>query len=139
MSGGVRYLAERDREPFRLFVRDGKLHSARDGGLFDTAGGYTVRSGGPGTAIFVMDVQGNLYASTRQSVGQFHHSSFLAGAPVAGAGELVITSGVLIEITDRSGHYRLTPDFLARVLAQLSSQGVDMTRVSVVTSVSTRR
>ncbi|WP_218581945.1 hypothetical protein, partial [Nocardia cyriacigeorgica] len=53
-----------------------------------------------------MDNQGNLYASLHHAPGQFHHSSFLAGGPVAGAGELEVIDGVLQLVTDSSGHYR---------------------------------
>ena len=129
-SNGVRYLTPDELEPYRVFVRDGRLYSARDGGLFDTSGASSVHAGGGGRAIFVLDEQGNLYASNRQKIGEFHHSSFLAGRPVAGAGELIVQDGRLIEISDRSGHYRPEPNFRKQVLAQLKAQGVDVSLVT---------
>jgi len=128
-SNGVRYLTPDELADYRVFARDGKLYSAEDGGLFDTSGGRSLHTGGSGRAIFVMDNQGNLYASEAHALGDFHHSSFLAGQPVAGAGEIVVRDGKLIEITDRSGHYKPAPNFLQQVLDQLEAQGIDVSQV----------
>jgi hypothetical protein len=77
-----------------------------------------------------MDAQGNIYASTEQVVGQFHHSSFLAGQPVAAAGELQVEAGELKLISNKSGHYKPSPDLTAQALKVLESQGVDVSRVA---------
>lgn len=53
-----------------------------------------------------MDGNGNLYASPDQKVGHTHHSSFLGGDPVAGAGEIEVRDGKLVAMTYQSGHYR---------------------------------
>ncbi|NMO50148.1 hypothetical protein HH310_02945 [Actinoplanes sp. TBRC 11911] len=112
-----------EREAHRLFVdADGNLRSAADGSLFDTAGGTTHWSGG-GRAIFVMDSSGNLYATLDQRVGHTHHSSLLAGDSVVGAGEIEVTNGQLVAITDQSGHYRPEPHMNDRVLQSLRDQG----------------
>lgn len=55
---------------------------------------------------------------------QFHHSSFLAGGDVAGAGELVVENGELTLITDQSGHYQPTQAMTAQVVQHLRSLGV---------------
>ncbi|TWU57656.1 hypothetical protein [Rubripirellula reticaptiva] len=39
-------------------------------------------------------------------IGQFHHSSFLRGNSVKGAGEWMVKNGTLKIITSKSGHYR---------------------------------
>jgi hypothetical protein len=82
--------------------KDGKIYDA-NGRLFDTSTASTAHSGG-GNAIFVMDANGNTFASKTQIVGEFHHSSLAAGQPVAAAGELRVEQGVLKAITDKSGH-----------------------------------
>ena len=102
-GSGVKYLTDEERGAYQLSVKDGKLYDA-DGNLFDTSGAMTVHSG-QGRAIFVMDENGNLYASNYQEVGAFHHSSLLAGDPVAGAGELQVSNGDIQVISDKSGHY----------------------------------
>jgi len=53
-----------------------------------------------------MDADGTFYASMEQAVGEFHHSSLVAGDPVAAAGELDVGQGVLEALSDKSGHYR---------------------------------
>jgi hypothetical protein len=84
----VKYLTAEEREAQRIVVDgSGNLVWAKDGAALDTAEAATERSGG-GRAIFVMDGHGNLYVSLEQKVGELHHSSLLAGADVAGAGEL---------------------------------------------------
>ena len=55
-------------------------------------------------AIFVMDKRGDLMLTTEHSQGLFHHSSFVAGAPVIAAGEMTIRAGELISLSNHSGH-----------------------------------
>ena len=73
-----------------------------------------------------MDNEGNLYASTRQIVGQFHHSSFLAGQPVAAAGELQVKNGILEYITNSSGHYWPTREMTQQAVERLRQAGVQI-------------
>ncbi|MEV0075810.1 toxin glutamine deamidase domain-containing protein [Nocardia neocaledoniensis] len=125
----VRYLDENERQAFRLEIRNGQLYAA-NGRPFDTRGGQSVWHGG-GRAIFVMDQDGNLYASLRHSPGIFHHSSFLAGAPVAAAGELVVIGGVLQQLTDSSGHYRPERGHTVQAIEHLRSLGVALSAAQV--------
>jgi hypothetical protein len=80
--------------------------------------------------MFVMDRHGNLYASLEQHVGRLHHSSFLSGKPVAGAGELVVEDGVPKVISRKSGHYQPEPMHLEQVRDMLDEQGIDVTGVT---------
>jgi hypothetical protein len=120
----VHYMTADEREAHRLFVDgDGKLRTARDGGLFDTGTSQTVWSGG-GRAIFVMDEHGNLYATVDQQIGRIHHSSLLAGEPVVGAGEIEVRNGRLVAMTDQSGHYQPTAEMNDLVMQDLRNQGL---------------
>ncbi|NBE80766.1 WXG100-like domain-containing protein [Micromonospora rubida] len=126
----VRYLDDAEREAHRVVVgRDGQLYRS-DGTLFDTTAGSSVHAGGGGRAIFVMDERGNLYASNYQAVGDFHHSSFLGGQPVAGAGEIEVVNGRLQLLTDRSGHYMPGRSFTDQVAANLRDAGAPPFRTS---------
>lgn len=127
---GVRYLDGAAREELRLTVRNGLVYRS-DGTLFDTTNASSVHAGGGGRAIFVMDEHGNMYASNVQRVGDFHHSSFLGGAPVTGAGELQVVNGRVQTVTDHSGHYTPGRSNTQRVLDELGQQGVDMNGVNV--------
>jgi hypothetical protein len=118
----VKYLDDAEREAHRLTVRDGKVYDAK-GNLFDTKAASTHHSG-QGRAIFVMDEQGRIYASTYQEAGKFHHSSLLAGKPVTGAGELVVENGVVKVISNKSGHYQPTAAMNEQVIKSLEAQGV---------------
>jgi hypothetical protein len=117
----VAYLDEQQRQQYKLTVQDGKIYNAK-GELFDTASAATVLGGGK--AIFVMDHDGNMYASTSHAVGKFHHSSFLAGQPVAAAGEIEVHNGEVTVVNRKSGHYRPTESQLNQVAEHLSSLGV---------------
>ncbi|MCZ8379334.1 hypothetical protein O6P37_10700 [Mycobacterium sp. CPCC 205372] len=130
-SPGVTYLDEAAREARRITIRDGIVYDS-SGKPFDTSKG--VSAFGPnhgGRAIFVMDAHGNLYASTFQKFRVFHHSSFLAGAPVAGAGELVVKNGRIELLSDCSGHYQPGLALTQQVLDQLASQGIRLDASSV--------
>jgi hypothetical protein len=125
LPGRVHYMSDAEREASRLFADgSGRLRWAKDGSLFDTAAGTSVWSRGRGRAIFVMDRSGNLYASLEQKVGYLHHSSFLRGANVVGAGELEAYEGRLVLVTNQSGHYRPTPAMNDRVVETLEERGV---------------
>jgi len=110
----------------RLWILGGRLF--RDSGgtqPLDTDGMVTHFSG-PGHAIYVMSAQGNLHVSSH-SVGHRHHSSLLAGANVAGAGELKASNGHLKWLSNKSGHYRPSVVHLLQTLHQLQKAHLPMT------------
>ncbi|WP_410661617.1 toxin glutamine deamidase domain-containing protein [Amycolatopsis sp. lyj-112] len=126
----VEYFSPERREEHRVFVRDGKLYWAKDGSLVDTSGGDPMARTGPfDQAIFAMDPQGNLYVSMTWVMGQLHHSSFLAGQPVAVAGHIKVVNGRLIQLTRQSGHYQPEKEQLQTGLGILAEQGVDVSQV----------
>jgi hypothetical protein len=134
----VAYLNRDQRESQRLRFHNGKIYDAK-GDLFDTSKAISAFSGsagmGPAKAIFVMDSSGNIYASNNHAKGKFHHSSFLAGRPVAAAGEILVRNGILLEVNRMSGHYRPDVNQLMQAASQLQSSGVDMSRVKLTSEV----
>jgi hypothetical protein len=128
--GPVKYLNETERQQYLLTARDGKLHDA-NGNPFDTSAGSSVHRGGGGRAIFVMDENGNIYASNYQEVGKFHHSSLLGGQPAAGAGELQVIDGKPQLLSLRSGHYQPTPEMTQNVYSRLQDMGVDVSDLNI--------
>lgn len=112
-----------DRIEMRLFDASGKLFDTREAQAHD----------GKPVAIFVMNAQGELFASTYQEVAYLHHSSLSGGEPVAAAGELVVENGRVMAITNRSGHYRPDPKLTNQVITSLRDQGLDLGGVHVTT------
>jgi len=110
----VRYLDEAGRAPFQLSIEAGEVFTAADG-LLTTEGNY----------IFVMDAQGRFFAAPAEP-NAFYHSSFFGGGPVAAAGEILVTNGIVRGITGHSGHYRPSADFLAQALHELAKNGVNV-------------
>lgn len=125
----VKYLDGAERAAYQLKVVDGLLVDA-SGKRFDTTNASSAHTGA-GSAIFVMAPDGTLYGALSHNVGRFHHSSFLAGGPVAGAGELVVKEGVLQTLSDRSGHYSPDAPYTAQALDRLQRMGVDLSNVTV--------
>jgi hypothetical protein len=125
----VKYLNVEERLQYQVQINDGKLYDA-EGNLFDTSKAHSA-FGGSENAIFVMDESGNIYASTVHSIGEFHHSSFLSGQPVASAGESIVEQGTVKGITRRSGHYQPTADQLNQFLERLNKGGIDLSNVEV--------
>jgi uncharacterized Zn-binding protein involved in type VI secretion len=117
----VEYFNETRKAEILLTVKDGKLYNA-EGKLFDTSVASTLWSG-PNRAIYVMDENGNFYAS-EQIGGKIHHSSILAGKPVAGAGEIEVVQGELRYINRGSGHYEPTPEMLQQTVDELRAKGL---------------
>lgn len=121
----VRRLSPEELEQHRVFFdSNGVLRSARNGEPFDTSSAQTVFSGN-GQAIFVMDRNGNMYASNYQRVGDFHHSTLGNGNPVAAAGELVVKDGKVQYATARSGHYQPDASHMANLNAEFRRNGVN--------------
>ncbi|MGW5384207.1 hypothetical protein [Nocardia sp. NPDC003963] len=126
----VRYLTPREREPFRLFADNGLLCTSERQPL-DTTHARTLWTPGGGRAIFVMDDRGRLYASPYHLLGEFHHSSLLAGGPVAGAGEMNAVGGRVVLISDHSTHYGPARRFTRQVVDSLTRQGLPTDHVEV--------
>ncbi|WP_188827588.1 hypothetical protein [Nocardia camponoti] len=78
-----------------------------------------------------MDRNGRIYSAPHHILGQFHHSSFLAGRPVAGAGEIEVRQGRVVLISDHSTHYRPAREFTAQVLDSLNKQGIPAEEITV--------
>jgi hypothetical protein len=93
--------------------------------LFDTRDSL-IFTGDKGLAIYVMEENGNIYASKYQEVSVFHHSSLAQGKSVAAAGELTVERGVLKEMSDSSGHYQPTREFTDQAIQVFSETGVNM-------------
>ncbi len=130
----IRYLSVADRKAFEISIINGRLFTI-DGLPFDTSATSSVFSGGEGRAIFVMDENGTFYASKTQKVGEFHHSSLVAGEPVAAAGELAVADGELTLLSDRSGHYKPNQELTRQALMALESSGVDFGNGTVILAV----
>ncbi|HYD56690.1 MAG TPA: hemagglutinin repeat-containing protein [Burkholderiales bacterium] len=137
----VRYFDAKERDAAEIIIRDGKFYAKEtdasgnvlreaDGSPklkpFDTRGRPDQQG-----AIFVMDAEGRLYATTEQERGKVHHSSLLAGEPIAMAGELRVENGELTTINNMSGHYRPDLDQFRQMNEHLKSQKVDLGSVHV--------
>ena len=70
-----------------------------------------------------MDPMGNIYAANDRVPGKFQHSSFLAGSPIAAAGEIEVHDGVVKFISGKSGHYRPSAQQLDQMVNNLRTQG----------------
>jgi hypothetical protein len=119
----VEYLTDLEIKKLRVQIREGKFYDA-EGKLVDTTATKTARADGAGKAIFVLRPDGSFYISPTQVVGKFHHSSLAAGGPVLMAGEIVVKEGVPTFVANMSGHYLPPPEYLARFLEFLTTNGV---------------
>lgn len=126
----VTYLDEQAREKHRVMVRDGRLVDVM-GKPFNAGPRPEKWTGDEGLAIYVMDGAGNVYATLDHERGRFHHSSFLAGGPVAMAGDIRVFDGWIVEVSNQSGHYRPPPAAMPQITTRLKEMGVDLTKVKV--------
>lgn len=130
-AGGPVYLTEAERATRKITIKNGLLYDS-NGQLLNAK-----------DALYVMDKDGNLYASTEwkgrsmvpkmidkdgnlvATTRQLQHSSFFAGGDVAGAGTIEVRAGKIVRITRDSGHYKPYRRILDQVVAELGQQGVD--------------
>ncbi len=131
----VAYLTPAQRRPYEIQIeRDGSggvILRRQDGQPLDTTNEETGLLG-RGSAIFVIGQDGRLYASSPPE-GTFHHSSFLGGGAVMGAGEIATdASGHIVRFSSNSGHYKPDDETVCRALQHLEDSGVDLWNVEFV-------
>jgi hypothetical protein len=120
----VRRLTPEELEAHRVYLdHKGIMRNATDGERFDTSGATTVHN--EGNAIFVMDGNGNIFASNYQASGQFHHSTLGNGNPVAAAGELSVTNGKVNFANSNSGHYQPQIDQMSNLNQEFKRHGIN--------------
>ncbi len=125
----VRYLKNKQRKQFKLNFENGAVK--RNGRPFDTSTSATSFSG-KGVAIFVVDPKKNFYSSSHK-IGQFHHSSLIAGGAILGAGECMTNmNGEFVAISNKSGHYKPNIECMINVLSILKEQGIDLSKIVLV-------
>jgi hypothetical protein len=126
---GVEYLDAAARVQYAVELQGGCM-VWQDRAL-QTAGLKTVTSG-KGWAIWVMAPEPDAtFYTNSHTRGEFHHSSFLSGKSVGGAGEWLVTNGKLKIITGKTGHYRCDCEDLARAIAILHRRGVNVMTAKV--------
>lgn len=124
----VKYCTPAERWDYAINVENGVIKDA-SGNPFDT-GCKETGFKGKGWAIYVVDFDGQFYAESH-ILNEFHHSSFLAGAPVQAAGELAVDNGRLVGLTNKTGHYKAGPPELVRALEILQQSGVNLSSVAI--------
>lgn len=107
----VRYCTEKERQRYRVIVKDELLRWASDNAPGGKDRLSCVNTDLNVKWIFVIDVSGELYMC-RKRKGHFHHSSFVAGGPVFAAGRISVDEGRVVCIGPNSGHYRTKWDQL---------------------------
>lgn len=81
--------------------------------------------------IFVVDLRGTMFLG-RKRKGLFHHSSFVAGAPIFAAGKIMIKHGRIIAIEPHSGHFKPTLRNLTALCRMLRDQHVDIAQIAFI-------
>ena len=124
----VRYLSVEERKQYKVDIVDGKL--MQGGKLLP----HLKQGADPNTEVeylYAMDPQGTLYVipSSPMLTCKFHHSSFVAGGPIAGAGDIKIREGKATFIDNCSGHYHPTDAIMDQVLSVLKQENVTVDRV----------
>lgn len=103
----------------------GKLRRSTPGNPpVDTSRSVTHFSGA-GAEIYVVGKDGDLHMNS-QALGQYHHSSLLAGGDVAMAGEICVDKGTIKWLSDKSGHYVPSEEQLLQFLHTLEKDGVKL-------------
>jgi hypothetical protein len=90
----------------------------------DTSESVTFNKG-KGWEIYVMSPTGEIHMAS-QKIGKYQHSSLLAGAPTAAAGQIRVVNGKIEWLDNKSGHYKPGPKQVVQILHQLEKAGVSM-------------
>lgn len=126
----VQYFNEGQRKQYQVDFREGLLK--REGEPIHTIHYQSINDVRPGLGIFVISSDGKMYIGPHEHK-VIHHSSYLSGAAIIGAGEIrTDENGKLLEITSKSGHYKPEKAQLLSSLQYLRAQGVPLRGVKVV-------
>jgi len=122
IAANVIPLTSKQLEQRRVIVQDGKLRDPD---------GNRIAAAGMGPLEYVMDTKGNIYIAEPHS-GIFNHSQFLGKDPVAGAGMITVDAdGNVVEIDNKSGHYKPDPALTQQVVDALEKDGAKMPKPTV--------
>lgn len=111
----VKYLTAAEREKLKISI-------SNDGKFLDANGlPLNVKNG-----LYVMDATGEIFIHPENVVGVIHHSTIVAGKPVAAAGEITIVDGIVKYVDRNSGHYHPKLDHYNQFLKELDSLGVKL-------------
>lgn len=116
MECGVRWMDENERMAYKVHPNEGKIL---------TASNQVLHMSKPG--IFVMSPSGEIfiYEYLISPAGdRIRHSSLSLGMPVAAAGDILIHHGVVIGLTNISGHYWPDLELHQQVIDIFTSWGV---------------
>lgn len=145
-STHVQYCDPEQRKPFELtFVTPRPAPPSRKGSSSpqsdsDTAPGALVQYAATNQLvntdsrskwIFVVDLHGRMYLG-RKRKGIFHHTSFVAGAPVYAAGKIMIKHGKILAIEPHSGHFKPNLKNLTALLYLLHRRQVDVDQITFI-------
>lgn len=132
----VKYLeSDLDRAPYFAQVKDGKIirQDGENFGPWDPAqkpNSMLVKARANhniDSAIYVLNEEGRLLVNPAPIQGKFHHSSFMAGQPVRGAGEIQMDrTGKVLSISNSSGHYAPSEEVLNRTISELKAMGIPL-------------
>ncbi len=121
----VIYLESSERAQYEVTFQDGKL-------FYQNKPLVTAELSSGSLPIFVISPEGKMYVAVPK-VGEFHHSSFLGGASVRGAGEIETDhEGRLIKITTKSGHYKPGKKQLLNTIKFFSSKEISLDAISLI-------
>ena len=132
----VTYLNNDSRKAFELRIHDGKLYNFLGKPV-------STDNGKDGKYIFVWGKDNKIYASAKNenynkttgkliAASRFHHSSFLAGEPVACAGYITINNGVIESIQWVSGHYLPTSGTVCKFLTYLENNKINVGNILLI-------
>jgi hypothetical protein len=119
----IRYFNQKERMKYKLQFKNG--HPYLDGKMLP----HLIADEDPNSEVdyqYTMDPKGNIYIYQDGPLAacRIHHSSFVDGKQVAGAGHLKIEKGEIMYIDNCSGHYHPSDPMLDQVVEVLKEHDV---------------
>lgn len=127
---GVEYLCAVARGNYQVEVHGSKFYRNNPSEPLSTEKMSTVFSG-KGWGIWVRSPSDTFFTNSHRR-GGFHHSSFLSGGNVRGAGEWKVVDGELRIINGKTGHYQARITELQDTIRLLQKKGLSLHNTSVI-------
>jgi hypothetical protein len=123
------YFTQEEKQKHTMFVQNGKLVDFKGKALDPEIAKYAKRSG---FAIFVLTQEGDFIYSFDAEQQVLHHSTLNAAQDVLAAGDMLISNGEILKISNISGHYRPKPESLNIVMMRLKDLGVPTDKIEIL-------
>ena len=119
----VKYFSPAEKRKYQLIINNKRLTDLNKNKYSSE---FDFKTGLFTDGLVILDLEQNIYLLPFEERGLYHHSSLSNGQNVFFAGTMTVSDGLVISISDLSGHYKPNISALQQFIHYLESSGLDL-------------